>query len=263
MSKQYDVLVIDDEPVVLDAVARVCTAHGIAVDAAPDSQTGLHRLHTHRYRLILCDIMMPELDGFQLLERVLKETHDTPIVMITGYSTIENAVRSLSSGAIGYLPKPFTEEELVSTVHRGLNFSALLRSGNVDNDGSSRHGTCPDNYYRLGWISWATLEETGAALVGVTDVFLKTVGSVKEIRFFTPHQEIVQGTTCAHIASTTGLLHDVLGPISGKILEINTLLQSDSSVISQDPYGKGWLYRILPSDVGYELKHLTVSGERV
>ena len=107
------------------------------------------------------------------------------------------------------------------------------------------------------------MEETGAALVGVTDVFLKTVGLVKEIRFFTPHQEIVQGTTCAHIASTTGLLHDVLGPISGKILEINTLLQSDSSMINQDPYGKGWLYRILPSDVEYELKHLTVSGERV
>jgi len=253
MSKQYDVLVIDDEPVVLDAVVRVCTAHEIAVDVAPDSETGLHRLHTHHYRLILCDIMMPELDGFQLLERVLKETYDTPVVMITGYSTIENAVRSLSSGAIGYLPKPFTEEELVSTVQRGLNFSTLLQSRTVG-------GSSPNHYYRLGWISWATLEETGAALVGVTDVFLRTVGSVKEIRFFSPHQEIVQGTTCAHIASTTGLVHDVLGPISGKILEINVSLQSDLSMVSHDPYGKGWLYRILPADIGYELKQLTESG---
>ena len=253
MGKQYDVLVIDDEPVVLDAVVRVCGAHEITVDVAPDSRTGLHLLHTRRYRLILCDIMMPEFDGFQLLEFILKETSETPVVMITGYSTIENAVRSLSNGAIGYLPKPFTEEELVSAVHRGLNFSALLRSRNVC-------GSSPDHYYRLGWISWATLEETGAALVGVTDMFLKTVGPVKEIRFFSPHHEIVQGTTCAHIASTTGLLHDVLGPISGKILEINTILQSDLSMIGQDPYGKGWLYRVIPTDVEYELKHLTVSG---
>ena len=253
MSKRSDLLVIDDEPVVLDAVARVCSAHGMTVDAAPDSQTGLHLLRTCRYRLILCDIMMPEYNGFQLLDRVLKETLDTPVVMITGYSTIENAVRSLSSGAIGYLPKPFTEEELVSAVHRGLNFSALLRSRNLS-------GFSPDHYYRLGWISWATVEATGAALVGVTDMFLKTVGSVKEIRFFSPHQEIVQGTTCAHIASTTGLLHDVLGPISGKILEINTILHSDMSMIDQDPYGKGWLYRVIPTDVEYELKHLTVGG---
>lgn len=261
MSKRYDVLVIDDEPVVLDAVSRVCGAHGITVDVVLDSQTGLHRLQTHTYRLILCDLMMPELDGFRFLERVFEQNHNTPVVMITGYCTIENAVKSLGSGAVGYLPKPFTEEELVSAIHRGLNFSALLRSGNIQasRNQSLDDGTCPDRYYRLGWISWMTLGEAGAALMGVTDVFLKTIRPIKEIQLFSPRDEIVQGTTCAHIASTSGLLHDVLAPVSGKIVEINTALHSDLNLLDRDPYGQGWIYQILPSDVVYETRHLTVS----
>jgi CheY-like chemotaxis protein/glycine cleavage system H lipoate-binding protein len=253
MSKQYDLLVIDDEPVVLDAVVRVCGAHGINVDVAPDSHAGLHRLHTNRYRLVLCDIMMPDLDGFQLLRRVLEETRDTPVVMTTGYSTIEHAVRSLSGGAIGYLPKPFTEEELISAIHRGLTFSTMLRSGDVG-------GACPERYYRLGFISWARLEETGAAFIGVADLFLKTLGLVKEVRFVSPHEELVQGTTCARISSTTDLVHDVLSPISGKILEINATLLGDVGILQRDPYLQGWLYRIVPEDIEYEVKHLTVGG---
>lgn len=253
MSKLYDLLVIDDEPVVLDAVVRVCGAHGISVDVAPDSHAGLHRLQANRYRLVLCDIMMPDLDGFQLLSRVLEQTRDTPVVMTTGYSTIEHAVRSLGSGAIGYLPKPFTEEELISAVQRGLNFSTMLRAGNVG-------GSCPDRYYKLGFISWARLEETGAAVIGVADLFLKTIGTIKEIRFVSLHEEIVQGTTCARIVSTTDLLHDVLAPISGKILEINAALQNDVSILQRDPYVQGWLYRLVPEDVEYEVKHLTLGG---
>lgn len=253
MSKQYDLLVIDDEPVVLDAVVRVCGAHGISVDVAPDSHAGLHRLQANRYRLVLCDIMMPDLDGFQLLNRMMRQSPDTPVVMTTGYSTIEHAVRSLSSGAIGYLPKPFTEEELISTVQRGLNFSTMIRAGNLD-------AACPDHYYALGFISWAKLEETGAALIGAADLFLKAIGTVKEVRLISPQEEIVQGTTCARIGSMTDLLHDVLAPISGKILEINTRLKSDAGILQRDPYGQGWLYRVVPEDIEYEMKQLSVGG---
>lgn len=253
MSKQYDVLVIDDEPVVLDAVMRVCGAHGISVDAAQDSHTGLQRLHTNRYRLVLCDIMMPDLDGFQLLARIVESAQDTPVVMTTGYSTIEHAVRSLTNGAIGYLPKPFTEEELISALQRGLKYSTMLRSGNIS-------GSCPDHYYMLGFISWVRLEETGAAVIGVADMFLKTIGEIKGIQLVSLHEEIVQGTTCARIASMTDLVHDVLSPVSGKILEINGVVQNDVSILHRDPYGQGWLYRLVPENAEYELKQLTVGG---
>ncbi len=251
MSKQYDVLVIDDEPVVLDAVMRVCGAHGIGVDGAQDSHTGLHRLQTHRYRLVLCDIMMPDLDGFQLLARIVERTQDTPVVMTTGYSTIEHAVRSLTNGAIGYLPKPFTEEELISALQRGLKYSAMLRSGNIS-------VSYPDHYHMLGFISWVRLEETGAAVIGVADLFVKTIDDIKGIQLVSPHEHVVQGTTCARIASTTDLVHDVLSPVSGKIVEINGIVQNDVRILHRDPYGRGWLYRLVPENAEYELKQLAV-----
>jgi glycine cleavage system H protein len=55
-------------------------------------------------------------------------------------------------------------------------------------------------------------------------------------------------------------LHDVLAPISGKILEINAALQSDVGILQHDPYVQGWLYRLVPEDVEYEVKHLAAGG---
>ena len=260
MSKECDILIIDDEQVVVDAVVKICSAEQLTVDSAIDARVALKKLDKNRYRLIICDIMMPELDGFQFLEKLTNVRVDTPVIMTTGYSTVENAVKSLQIGAVDFIPKPFTADELMSSVHRGLRLAAIPQML-VGSQGDIRVGSipyvpCPTKYFRLGGLSWAVLDHAGSALVGATDLFLKTVESVGEIELFALDDEIVQGSSCAKIKSKDGLVHQMLASVSGRIIERNDLLVADPTIIERDPYFEGWLYRVIPSDIDYEFKHL-------
>ena len=96
-----DILVIDDELTVTQAVVKVCSAEGMTVAAADNATEALRFLEDSKFRLVLCDIMMNELDGFQFLEELDRRGIQTPVVMMTGYSTVENAVKSLTSTGRG------------------------------------------------------------------------------------------------------------------------------------------------------------------
>lgn len=70
--------------------------------------------------------MLPEFDGFQFLNELRRNKINVPVIDNTGYSTFENVVKSLYDRAIDFLPKPFTVNELLSCVHRGINYAGLL-----------------------------------------------------------------------------------------------------------------------------------------
>src|SRR5690606_10909958 len=98
--------------------------------------------------LIICDIMMPVLNGFDLLNEIYKRKISSSLIMTTGYSTVENAVKSLYSGAIDYIPKPFTADEIVNSVLRGMKYIQLLKSAanNKDKADSMVFVPCPAKY---------------------------------------------------------------------------------------------------------------------
>ena len=113
------ILVIDDEPHICEAIAQALTRVGHFVDAAPDSETALAKLDRSLFDLVLCDIKLPGMSGVDLLTRI-KEVHEAPVVMITGYASIESAVTAIRRGAADYLPKPFTPEQLRHVVAKVL-----------------------------------------------------------------------------------------------------------------------------------------------
>lgn len=260
MNKQFDILVVDDESVIINAVQKICSAEGLKVDSSADAADALSKVEKNSYRLIISDIMMPDIDGFQFLDALSKMKVKTPVIITTGFSTVENAVKSLYSGAIDFIPKPFTADELISSVTRGLNYleiqNKVAESRNKVNDASIIYVPCPAKYYRLGYESWAAEESSGSVLVGVTDLFLRTIDSISEIELLKTDNEIVQGNAYAQIKSKNELIHSVLSPVSGRILEKNELLLTDTSIVEKDPYFKGWFYRIIPSDSEFELKQL-------
>jgi CheY-like chemotaxis protein/glycine cleavage system H lipoate-binding protein len=264
MAHETDILVIDDEDVVLEAVRHICTAEGITVETAREGAAALRALASHRFRLVLCDIMMPEMDGFQVLAEVQRRSPDTPVIISTGYSTVENAVRSLYAGAIDFVPKPFTADELLSTLRRGLRYRELvsLRSVRTRPPGETSLFTvpCPPRYYRLGYMSWTSLDSDGTALIGVLHAFSKTVDLISRLDFVDLQEDIVQGIQCAHIHTSEGLAHAILSPLSGKVIARNPELEADPHIVEKDPYFAGWLYRIIPSNPEYELSHLTPCG---
>jgi CheY-like chemotaxis protein/glycine cleavage system H lipoate-binding protein len=259
-----DILIVDDEQVILDAVSLICSAEGYHVDTALDATTALSKLHTRHYRLVISDILMPELDGFQLLDHVSTKQPQTPVIMATGYSTVENAVRSLYAGAIDFIPKPFTADELLSAVSRGLRYRQIQDSRTVVNrahpDPASLIVPCPPKYLRLGYASWVVQEDDGAARIGITHMCLRTVDHIESIQLMNPQEETVQGTVCAQLKTIDGLSHPVLAPVSGRILETHTELGAQPTIVEKDPYFEGWLYRVIPQDVNYELPHLIPCG---
>jgi len=262
MSELQDILVIDDEPTVTQAVAKICSAEGMTVATAGQASEALRSLEESQFHLILCDIMMPELNGFQFLEELSRRGIHTPVVMMTGYSTVENAVKSLTStGAVDYIPKPFTADELLAVVQRSLRCGMLLdkaESASLPRSGDMSYVPCPANYYRLGYVSWALMEDKGTALIGVSDLFLKATKGIDEFDFAPVGEDLLQGIPCAEATSPDGSRHNIMCPLSGRVLEVNAGAQSDPSLVERDPYFRGWLYRILPSNPASDLQWLSL-----
>ena len=260
MSKQFDILVIDDEQVIIDAVNKICSAEGFKVDTSIDAKDALEKLSKFSYKIIVCDIMMPDFDGFEFLDEIIRREISSPLIMTTGYSTVENAVKSLYKGAIDFIPKPFTADEILNSVIRAMKYlevQKLLQASRLQKDDATIiYVPCPAKYYRLGYASWAAEENAGSILIGVTDLFLKTIEGIEEIELQKIDEEIIQGNQCASLKSKDGLAHTVLSPVTGRIIERNEEVLKDVSILEKDPYFNGWFYRIIPSESEYELKQL-------
>ena len=256
MSVQREILVIDDEQVVLDAVKRVCAAEKYRVQTALNSREAFAKMARKEFDLIICDLLLPEIDGFQVLDTLNARHIDTPVIIITGYSTMENAVKSLNKGAIDFVPKPFTADELSSAIRRGISYCDLRAREHRGSAGTIIYVPCPQRYHRLGNNVWISQDQRGDVVTGVTDFYVKTIGSIESIDLGDVQDNTIQGNYCATFKTQDGSIHPLLAAISGKIIEVNTLLHTSPSLVEKDPYFKGWLYRLIPTDFDYELKNL-------
>jgi DNA-binding response OmpR family regulator len=114
------ILVIDDDPDIRHLVAELLRRGGHTVTEAEDGRSGLRALHASRPDLIVLDVSMPDMDGWQALERI-RDLSDLPVLMLTARGEELERVRGLKAGADDYVTKPFGRQELVARVE------ALLR----------------------------------------------------------------------------------------------------------------------------------------
>jgi len=260
MNKASDILVIDDEQVIIDAVRKICSLDNYSIDAALNVKTAIEKISKNYYTIIICDIMMPDGDGFQILDKLRRKNISSALIMMTGYSTVENAVNSLYKGAVDFIPKPFTVDELLSSVNRTINYQRIKDKQkqllNNKNNDEILYVTCPAKYLRLGYVSWIFQEREGSVLFGVCDLFIKTIESIQEIEYQNIDTEIAQGICCASFKCDNDRIHKVLSPISGRIVEINEKIKSNPSMVEKDPYFEGWIYRVIPANIDYEIKYL-------
>lgn len=121
------VLVIDDEEIARISCQRVLRREEIHVTMASSGREGLEILMREPHDLVLVDLKMPEMDGVEVARRIRSFDPNVVTIIITGYATIESAVAVMKEGAYDYLPKPFTPDELVIVVRRGLEKRRLDR----------------------------------------------------------------------------------------------------------------------------------------
>ncbi|HVC44347.1 MAG TPA: sigma-54 dependent transcriptional regulator [Candidatus Binataceae bacterium] len=114
------ILILDDEPDMVESCRRILALAGYECLSTSDPQTAIAMLESERPDLLLTDLRMPAMDGFQLLRRAKEIDPLRPVIMFTAYATIESAVSAVREGAFDYLPKPFSLEQLRVAVERAL-----------------------------------------------------------------------------------------------------------------------------------------------
>jgi PAS domain S-box-containing protein len=121
MSDTANILVVDDERGIREGCRRILTAEGFSVDVAVNGKEGWDMVRAKGpYDLVLVDLMMPVMGGLELMDEVGRFDPEVIMIVITGFATIETAVEAMKHGAYDYVPKPFTPDQLVAVVNRGL-----------------------------------------------------------------------------------------------------------------------------------------------
>jgi two-component system OmpR family response regulator len=116
-------LVVEDEPDLLDSLVKAFREDGYAADGAADGEDGLFKAESYEYDAVVLDVMIPGIDGWELLRR-LRRTKKTPVLMLTARDAIRDRVRGLDTGADDYLVKPFDLNELLARVRALIRRSA-------------------------------------------------------------------------------------------------------------------------------------------
>jgi DNA-binding response OmpR family regulator len=148
------VLLVDDEPMVRDVLMRYLTAEGFAVGVAADGEEALARIEEGLPDLVLLDLMLPKIDGYEVFTRI-REQGSTPVIMLTARGEETDRIVGLDLGADDYVTKPFSPREVVARVRAVLRRSGAaidgepLRYGDLEIDGDRREARLRGEPVRL------------------------------------------------------------------------------------------------------------------
>ena len=120
------ILIVDDEPLVRRSLSELLTLSGYVVSAASNGREALDLLKSYTTDIIITDMKMPEMDGMHLLKQIKTDYPDIPVILITGYGSIENAVDAIKEGAYDYITKPIVDSEIKIVIERLVKQRQLL-----------------------------------------------------------------------------------------------------------------------------------------
>jgi DNA-binding NtrC family response regulator len=122
------VLVVDDDREICDFMETFLAKDGVDVKTVSDPESASEEVKNGGYHLVVLDLMMPKLDGVEVLSRIRKVDSDVAVVIFTGYPSLDTAVQSMKLDAVDYLKKPFDPDEFREVVDRVMRKKGLLRS---------------------------------------------------------------------------------------------------------------------------------------
>ena len=123
--EQARILIIDDEPTIVKGCTLSLHEEGYIVESRHNGTSGLAEALAGDYDLVLLDMKLPDIGGMEILARLNAECKDIPVIDMTGYSTVENAVEAMKTGAFDYIAKPFSEDELILSTAKALELRRL------------------------------------------------------------------------------------------------------------------------------------------
>ena len=138
------ILIVEDEQVLRESLAELLGDEGFTVHQAGDGQAAYELVIERPVDLVITDVRMPEMDGMTLLDHLQKVAPETPVIIITAYGTVDNAVAAMRSGAYDYLLKPVNFDDVLMKVERALEYQDLTRTRRVLVEQVARESTFHD-----------------------------------------------------------------------------------------------------------------------
>jgi CheY-like chemotaxis protein/glycine cleavage system H lipoate-binding protein len=245
MSQKINILVVDDEQIILDSIRKLLRNEDYEIFTVSSVSEGLDAIKKNDINIVLTDLMMPEIDGLEFMQMIKKDNPKIPVIMITGFATINTALQATQLGAFDYIAKPFSKKELLGVLKRATE---LVRGFNEVKDSVDTHTPMvEDTIKAVGDNSWMMLEKKGCLRLGVERSFLRPIGKIQSIYLPAKGDELRQGGAYLQIFSSDMRAHTILSPFSGTVVEVNQKVLDDPNTTLQDPYGDGWLICLTPS----------------
>lgn len=267
------ILCVDDEEVILDSFRKILVLDGYSIDTVQLGQEALGLVQTHHYDFVFTDLKMPEMDGVDVTKSVKHIRPDIDVVIITGYATVETAVECMKHGAMDYVQKPFTEDELLAFVKGAL----IKRQDRIQKQLKPRvHITqlsaveaigagefsIPGGVFISDGHCWVSVSEEGPARVGIDDFAKKLMGRIDTVDLPNLGMTIKKGQPLFSVRQGNRRI-SFLAPVSGNVVDVNSPLAKKTDALEVTPYADNWICVVDPEYLDQELPTLKIGNAAV
>ena len=267
------ILAVDDEEIILSSFRKILVLEGYSIDTVEHGSEALGLIRKNDYDFVFTDLKMPGMDGVELTKAVKHLRPDIDVIVITGYASIETAVETVKFGAMAYVEKPFTEDELLEFLKSAL----IKRQDNLEKQ--RRHkihlvkpGTreskskfdlnVPAGVFVSKQHAWAKIELNGTVRIGPDDLLRKIFENIDQVELPEKTQLIKKGDPLFSIKYGDYKL-DIPSPLSGKITSVNAEHSEHPEWLAIKPFELSWMCGLEPSNLAGELPDLCIGRDSV
>jgi CheY-like chemotaxis protein len=267
------ILAVDDESIILDSFRKILVVAGYSIDTVEKGREALGLILKRDYDFVFTDLKMPEMDGLEVTKAVKHLRPDIDVIVITGYASIETAVETMKYGAMDYVQKPFTEDELIEffnkslikrkdRIEREMKPTVRLITPSTKESGSQHEFNVPAGIFISRNHTWVNVEMNGIARVGIDDFVRKIIKTIDKVELPKLNKEVKKGELLFSIKHNSNTI-DIVSPISGKVTLVNTEHVEHPDLIALSPFELSWMCCIDPANLAEELRSLKIGADTI
>jgi CheY-like chemotaxis protein len=272
-SPQARILAVDDEKIVLDSLRKMLVLGGYSIDTVESGEEALGLIKKNDYDFVFTDLKMPGMNGVEVTKAVRHLRPDIDVVVITGYGTIETAVETVQYGAMDYVEKPFTEDELLGFAKTALikrrdrlekqaRHKIRLVTPGTGESKSRFELNVPAGAFISPQHAWARIELNGAVRIGLDDLIRKIFAKVDSVELPEPGKKVRKGETLFSLSYGDYSLN-IPSPVTGQVISVNSEHAEHPEWLAIKPFELSWMCRLEPSNLAAELPSLKIGRDAV
>ena len=253
MDSEHSILVIDDEAVVCESFTRILSNQGYKVDSKTEPYEGLELALSNKYDLVFLDLKMDKIDGMDLFNELRKKDPHLPVVIVTGYPSLDTAIESVKLHASDYILKPFTPEEILKSVNQIIpqkDIVSTVAKRRLAKQLDWKPSHKPIQFNEIAWIQQG--EDGSARVGGQLPNFISS--NINALQLPELNDITYPGLPLSGVVLSNKSKIMIPSPLLGKIIEVNNKLALNPSIIKENSFDVSWIARIEPADIEKDLQ---------